>query len=280
MNETTVTRTGTMMPLISVITFIGFLDTPLLIPIIALYASELGVGVGMVGVIIGLYSLVNTPANILFGRLVDRFGFRIPLVIGLAGDAVGMFLYSVCRLPFHLALVRSFHGFFGGIAGPATMTAMAQHGGETRQGRTMAVYGMTIAAATLVGYGMSGFIASWVSYDAVFWGGAGVLGFGAVLAIFLPGSSKERVAVETAPPGETRPRILELIRRKALISPYLTIFAQYFALGGLVTLLPLFVKEAGREALHVGILMAAFSLLFIIVQIPVGALSDRLGRKG
>ncbi|NQT13267.1 MAG: type I 3-dehydroquinate dehydratase, partial [Planctomycetes bacterium] len=42
----------------------------------------------------------------------------------------------------------------------------------------------------------------------------------------------------------------------------------------------LLVKEARREALHVGILMAAFSLLFIIVQVPVGALSDRLGRKG
>lgn len=234
----------------------------------------------MVGVIIGLYSIVNTPANILFGRLVDRFGFRIPLVIGLAGDAVSMFLYSLCRFPFHLALVRSFHGFFGGIAGPATMTAVARQGGETRQGRTMAVYGVTIAAATLVGYGMSGFIASRFNYDAVFFGGAGLLAFGAFLAIFLKGNRQNSAAVETASPGETRSRILELVRRRTLISPYLTIFAQYFAMGGLVTLLPLIIKETGREAFHVGILMAVFSLLFIIVQVPVGALSDRLGRRG
>ena len=55
----------------------------MLIPVIALYASSLGAILGTTGLIIGLYSITNTPANMVFGRLIDRFGSRRPLVAGL-----------------------------------------------------------------------------------------------------------------------------------------------------------------------------------------------------
>ncbi|UCH43333.1 MAG: MFS transporter, partial [Dehalococcoidales bacterium] len=68
----------------SVVTFLGFLDTFILIPIMALYATELSASASIRGLIIGLYSIVNTPANIIFGRLIDRVGYRLPLIFGLA----------------------------------------------------------------------------------------------------------------------------------------------------------------------------------------------------
>ena len=67
MNEDVGTRTKNILPVISFITFIGFLDTHLLIPVMALYAYELGAGIGIVGLVIGLYSIINTPANIFLG---------------------------------------------------------------------------------------------------------------------------------------------------------------------------------------------------------------------
>ena len=74
------------------ITFVGFLDTHLLIPIMALYAAQLGARMAVVGLIIGLYSIANAPANIFFGRVIDRVGAKIPLTFGLLGDALAMFL--------------------------------------------------------------------------------------------------------------------------------------------------------------------------------------------
>ena len=68
-------------PVTSAITFLGFLDTHLLIPVMALYASSLGANIGMVGLIVGLYSIINTPANIIFGRLIGRKGYKEPLVM-------------------------------------------------------------------------------------------------------------------------------------------------------------------------------------------------------
>ena len=71
MNELKQPQSRRILPIISVITFIGFLDTHLLLPVMALYASQLGAGVGIIGLIIGLYSITNTLANLLFGRLID-----------------------------------------------------------------------------------------------------------------------------------------------------------------------------------------------------------------
>ncbi|MEW6034730.1 MAG: MFS transporter, partial [Chloroflexota bacterium] len=127
------------------VTLIGFLDTHLLIPVLALYAAALSAGPTAVGLIVGLYSVTNTIANILGGRLVDRFGYKGPLLGGLAGDALAMFGYSLSQAPWHLALVRLFHGASGGLVGPATMSVVARDSSPPRRGRAMGFYGMAIA---------------------------------------------------------------------------------------------------------------------------------------
>jgi MFS family permease len=278
MNGQLLTGTGRALPIVSVVTFIGFLDTHLLIPVMALYAYDLGAGVGIVGLIIGLYSIVNTPANVFFGRVVDRLGYKLPLIIGLVGDAAGMFLYSLCRFPVHLAMVRVFHGIAGGAVGPATMSAIAYHGEESRHGRSMAFYGMALAAATLVGYGSSSVVVARLGYKAVFWLGGALLAAGACLGLLLPGSRHRDYNTPVVSAGADWRQAGKLFTRKSLIGPYSAVFAQYFSFGGVVTLLPLHIKDHGMEAFHVGIMLAAFAVMFIILQIPAGSLSDRTNR--
>jgi len=261
----------------SVVTFLGFLDTFILIPIIALYATELGASASIRGLVIGLYSIVNTPANIIFGRLIDRVGYRVPLIFGLAGDTLGMFFYTLCRLPFHLALVRVFHGISGALVGPATMSVFAGSDGESRA-RTMGIYGISLATATLVGFGLSGFIASWLGRQAVFLLGAGLLAVATLLGLLLPGSRLAGGVARRATFGNALRQTMGLFKRKGLSTAYLSIFAQYFTFGGVVTLLPGYLANLGMEDFHVGMLLATFAIMFIITQFPGGALSDRVGR--
>ena len=278
MNELKQSQARRILPITFAVTFLGFLDTHLLIPIMALYAFELGASVGIIGLIVGLYSVTNTPANIFFGRLIDRVGYKVPLIAGLVGDALSMFLYSVCRLPVHLALVRVFHGISGGLVGPATMSVTADYSDRAQKGRVMGFYGMSLAAATLVGYGMSGVLASRLGYKALFLFGAIVLAIGAMLSFLLPGNRQKRGMTAKTSLGEDARKAKDLLGRRGLIVSYCSIFAQYFTFGGVVTLLPLYVKSLGMEAFHVGMLLATFAIMFIIVQFPSGALSDRVGR--
>ncbi len=278
MNELKQPQTKRVLPITSVVTFLGFLDTHLLIPIMALYAYELGASVGIIGLIIGLYSITNTPANILFGRLIDRVGYKVPLIAGLIGDALSMFFYSVCRLPIHLALVRAIHGVSGGLVGPVTMSITADYSDEAKKGRAMGLYGMSLAAATLVGYGLSGVIVSRLGYKALFLFGTIMLTIGVILSFLLPGNRRKGSLTAKASLGEGFNKAKGLLGRKGLTVSYCSIFAQYFAFGGVVTLLPLYVKNLGMEAFHVGMLLATFAVMFIILQFPSGAFSDKVGR--
>ena len=182
MNGINTIRTKSFLPLNFIVTFICFVDTHMLIPVLALYAASLGASVGIIGLIVGLYSITNIPANIFFGRVIDKVGYKIPLVLGLLGDALSMFAYSLTRSPLHLAFLRIFHGLAGGAAGPATMSAMSHHTASGKKGRGMSLYGMALAAATLVGYGLSGMLASRWGYSSVFYFGAG-LAFVAMLGM-------------------------------------------------------------------------------------------------
>lgn len=271
-----------VLPIISAVTFIGFLDTTLVVPILADYAAELGGTEWMAGLAIGLYSIANTPANVLFGRLIDRFGHRLPLIGGLAGDALGMFLYTLVRSPLHLLLVRVFHGITGAPVGPATMSAVAGYSSEEREGRSMGVYGMSIAAANLVGFGVSGVMVDRVGFRALFYLGAGVLAIGAGIGALLP---RERRTVPVSGTGAAGPpaaggfdKAKELLRRKGLIVAYVAIFAQYFSFGGVVTLLPFYKESLGLTAFHVAMMLTTFAAVFIIVQFPGSILADRKGR--
>jgi len=260
-----------VLPLISLVTFLGFLDSHLLLPIMALYASSLGAGAGVIGIIIGLYSITNTVANVVFGRLIDKIGYKFPLLAGLLGDAISMALYTICRFPVCLAAVRSVHGASGGMVGPATMSAAANYSGR-KKGRAMGVYGMSLAAATFVGFGVSGVLAAKFGYNAVFLFGAVLLLIGVVISLPLPKTEKPMVE-----PSSDVDK-MNLLKRRGLVIAYLGVFSQYFTLGGVVTLLPLYVAGLHMEAFHVGMLLATFSITSFIIQVPCGALSDRIGR--
>jgi MFS family permease len=232
----------------------------------------------MVGLIVGLYSITNIPANIVFGRIIDKRGFKRPLIMGLLGDAICMFCYSICRLPLHLAVLRSFHGMMGGLAGPATMSVATQNAAKGQEGRAMGLYGMSLAIATLVGYGLSGVLASHLGYKSVFYFGAVVLLIGMLLAFAMPqgkviGKSEVEISAR-----EQLKKISGLFHRRGLITSYCSIFALYFAFGGVVTLLPLYVKGLGMGAFHVGMLLTIFVAMFILLQFPSGAMSDKVGR--
>ena len=267
-----------VLPVTAVITFLGFLDTHLLIPVMALYASGLGAGLGMVGLVVGLYSIINTPANIIFGRLIDRVGYKAPLIVGLIGNVFSMILYAFTRSPFHLALVRVLHGASGALVAPSTMSIIANYSASERRGRAMSFYGMALASASLIGYPLSGLIASRLGFKALFFFGASVVAVGMLLSLVLPGSGRKEVINGRQANGKSFQNVRSLLTRKGLVPSYAAIFAQYFTFGSVVTLLPVHVEELGMGAFEVGMLLAAFSVMFILIQFPSGIISDRVGR--
>ena len=260
------------------ITFLSFVDTNMLIPVVALYATSLGAHVGIVGILVGLYSVTNFFVNLFAGRWIDRFGFKKPLIIGLLGDALAMFFYSFCKVPWHLALTRAFHGASGGLTGPATMSATGNYAQASGKAKAMSYYGIAIAAATLTGHGAGGALVTHMGYRFLFYTAAGLLCVGVIIAFFLPSYNKQAVRSNEKPMSVHIRELFSLFKRDDLSVSYCAIFDQYFSFGGVVALLPLHVASLNMEAVHVGILLIIFSIMFIFVQFLGGGTWDRTGR--
>jgi MFS family permease len=190
-----------------------------------------------------------------------------------------MVFYSLCRLPLHLGLVRVFHGITGAVVGPATMSAITGYATAEREGRVLSIYGMSIAAANLVGFGVSGVMFSRLGHDWLFFFGGAMLFAGAGLSSLLP-AGRGVIRVSPTQSGGGFGMVKTLVRRRGLVVAYGSIFAQYFSFGAVVTLLPRYVVDSlGMDAFHMGMLLTVFSGIFIIIQFPSGILSDRAGRR-
>jgi len=261
--------------LVFVITFLGFIDTQMTVPIMRLFADSLGVTVAMAGFIIGMYSIINTPANVVFGPIIDKLGRRVPLIIGLVGDAVCMFLYSLCHTPEQLFLVRGLHGLAGAVLGLATASLVADYSPAEGRGRGMGLYGIAMGMAPLVGMMICGVIMrKELGFHMVFYTGSMLLLIAVILAFLLP---------KTEVKGKTESidfkRIGVVFKRKANVASYAAIFSQWFVMGVITVLLPRYVVNLGMTAFHVSMIMVATTATCVACNYPAGFLSDRVGRK-
>jgi MFS family permease len=254
-------------------TFAGSLDTNALVPIIALYAALLGADLVMTGIIVGMYSIIHAPANLLFGRIVDRMGKRWPLVGGLLWDAVSILLYALAQNPIQLLLARVSHGLGGGMVGPSSMSFLADTSTAERRGRAMALYGISIATAVIVGFSLSGVLVARAGftragYESVFYVVFGILVAGAATAATVP-----------EPPRPVRKEGVEAgaVNRPALVSAYVAIFSLYFILGAFTTLVPLHIGALGLGKSAVPMAFMVFAVFSVSVHYPAGRLTDMWG---
>ena len=124
---------------------------------IALYALDQGATQFTIGVLMALYAVCPLLLAVHVGRLADRMGPRVPMLIGTAGVTLGLLLPPLFPgLPTlyvsALLLGSTFHFFFitvQGIAGGI--------GGSENRARNFALVSMGFAAAGLIGPVLAGF---------------------------------------------------------------------------------------------------------------------------
>ena len=266
------------------VTFIGNIDSAAVVPIIANYSAFLGADQFLIGIIVGIYSVVHIISNIVFGRLVDKLGRKVTLFFGFIFDSINMYLYSVASNPIHLVLIRSLHGLGGGFIGPASMSLLADYTPERFSGRTMAIYGISLALAMLIGFMIGGVLSYFLGYTMLFYTISALLISGAVISLILP-SKRTTIEVEKKPTFTESLRnevnvFLNTIFRKEMIGAYLPIFSLNFILGVITAIYTIYITESFEYTnLHIGIFLSALVIFSMLTHYPAGHFSDRHGKK-
>jgi MFS family permease len=135
---------------------------------ISLYALELGASQFTIGVLMALYAICPLLLAVYVGRLADRVGPRMPMLIGTLGVIVGLLLpplfpgLSTLYIA-ALLLGSTFHFFFitvQGIAGGI--------GGSENRARNFALVGMGFSAAGFIGPFLAGVAIDHLGHLAAF----------------------------------------------------------------------------------------------------------------
>ncbi len=257
------------------LSFLVNFDSNAAIPIIATYSLDLGASLLFMGFIVGIYSMVHIPSNLIFGRLVDKFGRKRLIAFGIFLDSVSMLLYALAQDPFFLLFGRIIHGIGGGFGGPATMSYISDATSQKHSGRGMALYGMSIGFSNLVGFMLGGLVAQIIGTSNLFFIMAIILFVMSFTSLLLPSiyqPSKEKLNLRM----EIR-KFRKVVFRKSMISPYFSMLAMMFNMGIVTATYTVLLESAAYTPGQTGMILSIMVIFSILIHYPAGIMSDKIG---
>jgi DHA1 family multidrug resistance protein-like MFS transporter len=262
------------------LSFIVNFDSNAAIPIIANYSIDLGASALFMGFIVGIYSMFHIFSNLIFGRLVDKFGRKRLIAFGVFLDGVSLLLYALAQDPYFLLFGRIIHGIGGGFGGPATMAYISDATSQRRSGRGMALYGMSIGFSNLIGFLVGGMVAQIIGESNLFFIIAIILFVMSFTALLLPSiyqPTKEKVNLR----NEIK-QFKKIIFRRTMISPYFSMLAMMFNMGIVTTVYTFMLENEKYLNLpyttgQIGMILSIMVIFSILIHYPAGKLSDKIG---
>lgn len=245
-------------------------------PMMALRLAELGAGAALIGVILGLQSLVTFAIALPSGRVVDRVGLRRALAVGLAGMTVAGLLFSAVRGVWPLAVVYIGAGV-AELAAWLAMQALASHAGTGQQlRRQLALFSFAWGAGTAIGPALGSGL-----YAAAGWGAVGVLYAAAGVVGGLAGAALPAPATTFGEGPATS--MSAAIRTMWGVAPVravlLSSFVALFVFGIRNSFYPLLLQRQGLPIGSIGVLVSVIGAASLLVRLPLPALVRRVGAE-
>lgn len=257
--------------------FVTVTGVGIVVPLLPVYARQMGAGGFAIGLIFGSFSISRTVFIPYFGRLSDRKGRKPVIVPGLLAYAVISLAFMESASVASLIIIR----FLQGIASSALMPVIQAYVGDItppgREGATMGTFNLSLFCGLSLGPLIGGSIHDHFGIQATFACMAllAFAGFGLATAL-LPPTRSERIVNASAPIGPWR----DLLRDRDLAGLFLFRLAYTFGIGIIWSFLPVLADvEFGLSAAAIGFIVTLGVMVSGILQAPMGALADRMDKR-
>ncbi len=275
MERTTLNIERTVVYILSLIAFIGVIDTSFLISIISPYARQLGASEFEAGFIAGLYSIVAIPASVLAGLLMDKVGRWRLLRIGLILDFISMILYYFAFNPYMLMVVRVIHAIGGSMLFPSGVSLVAKYSRE-RIAPGVSTFLIFIALSVVAGSLTSATIVSLMGFKPVFLFLSVIIGLGGLMSIYIPNF----LDLGEVTHRKLDFRVLRIYGVNTVLSVTF-IFTLYLAFGFFVGGYPIVLGESlGLSEERVSSLIGMFIGISTLISIPLMYFSGYMIQRG
>jgi MFS family permease len=230
-----------------------------------------------VGILISLYGLVNSAIQPLMGALSDRMRQRKPLIeIGLAAMGVATFLFLFASRFADLLAFRALQGVGVALTIPASMALMATATRKTTRGGSMGVYTTLRMVGFATGPLVGGFLYDNYGFVPPILVGAACIVVGLVLVQIWV----KEVPARPQPPATRRFQILDReLLSVGIVGLAVATFVMASAFSMMGALETQFNARLNETAFAFSVAFSALMVSRLVFQIPLGRLSDRIGRK-
>jgi len=220
--------------------FIAFLGIGLVIPVLPTIMNELNITGSVVGYMVAAFAITQLIVSPIAGRLVDRVGRKIMIVVGLIIFGLSELLFGMGRSIEILFISRMLGGVSAAFIMPAVTAFIADITTMAQRPKALGYMSAAISTGFIIGPGLGGFLAEYGTRVPFY--AAGVLGFIAALLSFTLLKEPTRAMDDT----EAASSILSSAKR--IFSPlyfiaFVLIFVLSFGLAAFESLFSLFVDH-------------------------------------
>jgi MFS family permease len=266
--------------LLCLIALLVMFSTSLIIPLIPLFAREIGATGVTIGFAVAGYWIVRVLLEIPSGFISQRFGYFPSMAVGLALTVLGTLLCAFVSDPVQFILARALMGMGAPLFFAVAMTFVLNLFDVERRGGAMGIFQGIEFAGTIIGATFSGYVASVFDFQASFLLSAGVAVV-AFLLLVVPPLVRSESGRQVASATLTLSAMREVFGNRNLLIVSSATFAEFIMSSGiLMTVFPLYATDQlGISLTNIGLLMGARSVGFVVAMFTMGAISDRIGRR-
>jgi DHA1 family multidrug resistance protein-like MFS transporter len=254
---------------------ISMLGFGIVVPLLPIYADQLGATALEIGFINAGFSLSLMVSLPFMGRLSDRFGRKVFLCSGLTILTIASLGFIWAQNPLQLILVRIFQGIGASMHLPIAQAYLGDITPKGEEGKWMGHFNAILFSSMSLGPLFGGVLTDLFSINTTFLVMAALCLIGLLATIiFLPEVSQRAVA-------EKQGAAFEGLRKSNILKGAFAFrIATGFSTACIMTFLPLFASQnLGLSVSLIGILIASRTPLALL-QSYTGILADKYSRRG
>jgi len=266
---------------LSLVTLLVLLGLSMVSPILPTYAESFQVSYTLVGFVISSFAITRMLLDMPAGILSRRFDKKKIMISGLILISTSSVLAGFAPNYITLIIARMLEGAGSALYVTTATVFLIQISGEEKRGQYMSLYMGMLLLGAIFGPTFGGIIADIYGIRAPFFAYAIITGLGVIPTLVLP-------KLTNSGNVSSHLNLREIVRdmRQVLSTPsFLLVSFVVFTLfllrtGVRTTLVPLFAaNNLGLDEISIGLILTIGAITTTLTIVPMGKISDRIGRK-
>ncbi|MBM3946119.1 MAG: MFS transporter, partial [SAR202 cluster bacterium] len=255
-------------------TFVSLFGVGIIVPILPVYATDLGASGFLLGVMTASFSLASAFVQPFVGAASDKYGRKPFIIVGLAMYSVAGLGYAFAPDIWSLFGVRAFQGAGAAMIFPIAMAYIGDRTPEHREGYYMGLYNVAVFAGIGAGPIIGGVFKDTLGMDAGFYAMAAA---SLLATVFIALMLRENDGVVRERERDSMWRsFVTIIRSRRIKAVYALRLAFQFVTIPTWAFLPLMmIQSMDASGVQIGIIVTIRTMVSASFQPVFGWLGDR-----